>query len=401
MRSIPLEALDQAVADGVITAAQRDALVRTARRPEEPSLPSPEAGPGLNPVMVAYSVGAAIVLFAFGWFMVDRWRDLGPPGVLAIAIAFGTVLVIAARMLRTAGFPTAAGWTTVLAVLMAPMAMWALLRLTNLWPAPTTFFANEPTIQSWLWLTLELTTIAAALVALRFNRFPHLALEIAVAAALSVPALAIIVYGSEFGIRYMVEWMLHAVGTGLLAIGYAIHRRGEEKEMSNWFYLVGLTCTSLAWAFGWGDHDSARMALPVVALSALAAAVFLRRRVFFLFGILGVFAWLAYLAFDVFREVASFPVVLATFGISIILLTVLAQRRYPAILALVDSRRGGRSGTLPGDQVTALMPFVIAIVLLFVMPRFERAHARREAAEMRRLNHEAQIHRSREARPAR
>ena len=397
MRSIPLEALDQAVVDGVITSDQRDTLVGAARRREEPSRLSPEAGPGLNAVMVAYTVGAVIVLFAMGWFMIDRWRDLGPPGVLAIAIAFGAVLVIAARMLRTAGYPAAAGWTTALAVVMAPLAMWAFMRLTNLWPDPQNVFANEPTMQSWLWLTLELTTIAAALIALRFNRFPHLALEIAVAAALTVPALAIIIYGADFGLRYMSEWLLHAMGAALIAIGYAIHRRGEDKEMSNWFYLVGLSCTSIAWGFGWGEHNSTRMALPLVALAALAAAIYLRRRVFFLFGILGVFAWLGYLAFDVFREVASFPVVLATFGISVILLTVLAQRRYPAILAMVDSQRGDRSGTLPGDQMTAMIPFAISLLFLLVMPRFERDHARREAAEMRRQNHEAQLQRNREA----
>lgn len=402
MRSIPIEALDQAVADGSITTAQREAILRAAERsvPGARGRPPSEAPAGLNPVMVAYTVGALLVLFAFGWFLRDRWEDLGPPGIFAVATLFAAIFIGAARMLRSMEFPTAAGWTASLAVLMAPLAMWALLRMSGAWPDPASIPARDPVLQSWLWLTLELTAIAAALVALRFIAFPHLALEIAVAAALAAPSIAVIMHGADLGLRYMAEWVLLAVGSGLLAVGYATHRHGAEPEMPNWFYLVGLGCIAVGWMFGWGHHGWTRAALPFVALASLAAAVYLRRRAFFLFGILGVLGWLSYLAFDVFRDVASFPVVLATFGTVVILLTVLAQRRYPTVLALVDSRRGERSGTLPGDYLTALAPFALSLILLVVMPPIERRHASREAAELRRMNHAAQLRRNRDVQGA-
>lgn len=394
MRAIPPDAIEQAVAEGVITAGQRDAILSIARRGEPPSQPQPEAPRGLHPVMMAYTVGALLVLFGFGWFLRDRWHDLGPPGVLLIAIAFGAVFIVAARMLRRMGFPAAAGWSAALAVVMAPLAMWAALRLTGLWPEPASIMASEPTLQAWLALKLELTVVAAALIALRFIAFPHLGLEIAAAVALMVPSFAVIIYGPDFGHR-MTTWILHTVGFGLVAIGYAAHRRGAESELSNWFYLIGLMCVTSGWVGGWSRYDFSHAALPVVSLMSLAAAVYLRRRVFFLFGVIGLLGWLSWLAFDVFRNVAGFPVVLATFGTCVILLTVWAQRRYPALVARVEASRGDRRGTLPGDHVTATLPLVISLVLLVLLSGTERERVQQEDARMRRAMHEAALQRRR------
>lgn len=399
MRSIPVEVLEQAVADGVITAGQRDALLRAAQRPEPPSRPVPEAPRGLNAVMIAYTVGALLVLFAAGWFIRDRWQDLGPAGVLGVAIVFGGIFIVAARMLRSAGFVTAAGWTAALAVVMAPLATWAVLRIIGSWPEPGSLYSREPTLRAWNALTLELTTIAAALVAYRAISFPHLALEISAAAALTVPSLAIIMYGPDFGLQ-MTTWVLHFVGAALLAIGYATERNDQDREVAGWFYFMGLGCVAVGWASGWGGNEWTRHALPVVSFAALASAVLLNRRVFLTFGMLGVLAWLVYLAFDVFRDLASFPVILAAFGTVVILVTVLTQRRYPALVARIAEQRGDRQGTLPGDYFTALAPLAIAVVLLFAMAPAERENARRDAEQARRINREIQLRRQREMAPA-
>ena len=69
--------LDQAVAGGIITADQRDRLIALAE--------APAAGAGTErapAIMVAYATGALAVLFAFGWFLIERWQRLGPGGVL-------------------------------------------------------------------------------------------------------------------------------------------------------------------------------------------------------------------------------------------------------------------------------------------------------------------------------
>ena len=46
-----------------------------------------EARRGFNAITVAYSLGALLVLFALGWFLVDRWKVSGPVGVLGVVAA--------------------------------------------------------------------------------------------------------------------------------------------------------------------------------------------------------------------------------------------------------------------------------------------------------------------------
>jgi hypothetical protein len=393
MKHIPTEVLDQAVADGTLSPEQRLKLLTLAERHAVGD--GPEARAGLNPVSIAYSVGALLVVFGFGWFLNERWRDLGPGGVLAITVAFAAVFIVATRMLLQQGFRSAAGWTALFTSTLAPLAVWSMLQLTGVWPPAGSIYFTEPTYMAWLTLTLELAALAAGLVAYRFIAFPHLALEMAVALAITVPSLAIIFFGADFGPR-MTTWLLHSMGTGLLAIGYASHRRGAGREFANWFFLIGFICMTIGWVTGWSRYEWSHVLLPIAALLALTAAIYLHSRVFFAFGMLGMFGWLAWLAFEVFRDLASFPVILATFGTVVILLTVWAQRRYPDLVARVRADRGVQTETLPGDYVTATAPFAIAVMLLVLFSGAERERVRTEAAEMRQMQRAAALRRARE-----
>src|SRR5215217_6844818 len=73
--AVPAQALRAAVARGVITEAQHAAVLALAGM-APPAEQRGEAPRGFNWVTVAYAAGAAAVLFAFGWFLVDRWSAL-------------------------------------------------------------------------------------------------------------------------------------------------------------------------------------------------------------------------------------------------------------------------------------------------------------------------------------
>src|SRR5688572_6058133 len=89
LRMLALELAPSDAATG-----QAHALGARAPRVIEPPR---EARGGFNAITVAYSLGAMLVLFALGWFLVDRWRSLGPIGVFAVsalyAIAFAACAV--------------------------------------------------------------------------------------------------------------------------------------------------------------------------------------------------------------------------------------------------------------------------------------------------------------------
>jgi hypothetical protein len=84
--------LARGVAAGVITPAQRDALLALPALPEPAAEPTgDDARRALDGVTIAYALGAALVVFALGWFLADRWATLGPLGVLAVAAVYAAL----------------------------------------------------------------------------------------------------------------------------------------------------------------------------------------------------------------------------------------------------------------------------------------------------------------------
>ena len=116
MDALPIARLRDAVARGIISEAQLDAILRLDHDDATwPGMGSPtaagssgsnarEAPRGLNWVSFAYYTGALLVLFAFGWFLVAWWETLRAPGVLAVSLAYAALFVAAARYLLRDGF---------------------------------------------------------------------------------------------------------------------------------------------------------------------------------------------------------------------------------------------------------------------------------------------------------
>ncbi len=123
-------------------------------------------------------------------------------------------------------------------------------------------------LESLRWIPLDLATALAALAALRPVRFGILALPVAAALPLAV-AHTVPLFVDPLTIAELNSWAPLVSATMLLAAGYLVDRcTGDGEDYARWVYLPAL----------------------------------------------------------VFREVANFPVLLATFGLSVIVVTVWLQR---------------------------------------------------------------------------
>src|SRR5688500_8122895 len=139
MRTLSQDQLVDAVRRGIITPAQYDALLAM-----EPADVSPHLGPGagildvaavaemrsakepprgFNWITIIYSLGAITVMFAFGWFLVDRWKTLGPGGILAVTSVYAAVFVATGEYLRRLGFRVAGGLIPGVAVGITPLSV--------------------------------------------------------------------------------------------------------------------------------------------------------------------------------------------------------------------------------------------------------------------------------------
>ncbi|MHB1861958.1 MAG: hypothetical protein ACYCVL_03220 [Gemmatimonadaceae bacterium] len=396
---ITLDQLRQAVARGIISAEQLDALL--AARPAAPGRhAAAEAPRELNAVTIAYYVGAAAVVFAFGWFLVDRWQALGAAGVLAIAVTYAAIFAFTARFLGRLGFRTASALAALLTVMMAPVATWSLLQLAGLWYEPgalagPTYGMRVDVLETLRWIPVELATALAALVAIRRVRFAVLALPVAAVVPLVAGHLVPLVLDPDIA-REMTAWMLLVSGAALIALGYATDRRQRgDEDYAGWVYLAGLVALAIGVLSAWSYAGAIRHALPAAALALFALSLYLRRPMFLIFGAIGVVGYLAYLAFNVFRNALSFPVVLATFGVCVILLTVWLQRRYPALARQVEVAQGGRRAV---PHAALVFGGAVAVMTGLLVSRLPDAHdraadqwgrVRRTALEAHRRQHHA------------
>lgn len=357
-----IELLQRGVEQGIITGAQRASLLALEGEPA----PGRETPRGFNAITVAYGVGTLIVLFAFSWFLVDRWKVLGSGGLLGLSLLYGALFLLAARVLAREGFPTARGLAVLLAVGMTPIAAMALGQLLGIWPADAMakcgaavepFFpcVSEP-------LTLELVAAAAALLAMRFISFAPLAIPLAVAGSIIPVHLAQgwadFVWGSG-----STGWGSLLAGSLMVATAHAVDRRRTSEDYAAWFHVAAVVAGLIACTNLFEAYPELRHFTGPVALLAFVCAVYFRRRVYLAMGALVAFSYLAWLAFVVFRVTVAFPVVLAAIGLGLIVVSVWLQRRFPALVARATGSAQGPP-RFPGGYAVLLAPAILAIFML-------------------------------------
>lgn len=301
-----------------------------------------------------------------------------------MAVVYAAGFLAGARWLRRTGYPVAAGLLTLLAVVMAPLAGWALLSIAGWWWAPAR--GRFDIFDELRWVPLDLVLTLAALVALRRVRVGLLALPACAGLWLALVHLRPLLRDPWLG-HHVDPYLNVTTGLAFLAAGFAIDRRRAARRVADdpapWSHVVGLLTILVAVADLWGDVRGVPHVALLLALLSIAIGLRVARLPYVLAGAAGVLAYMGHLVGE-FRDTALFPVALALAGAAVIAMAVLLQRRYPRL------REGGRRAArpLPGGLVgpLAALGFSLAL-LLWARARaddWQRADERRWRAEMRR-----------------
>ena len=407
MRYVTEEQLVDAVRRKIISPAQYDALLQM-----EPAELPPHMAPGgglfdlattaemaasrdtprFTWITIAYYLGALTVAFAFGWFLVDRWRELGAAGIFAVTSIYALLFVVTGEFLRRQGYRVAGALVTALAIGMVPLIVWAIQNILGLWPKDAvrpygpfdSMVAGGGGRSSLNAVLIDLATVAASVLAFRRLRFGFLLAPAAIALALLPRLLVELVLGESLG-RNAEAWIFVATGIGLLTAAFAIDRRDHDRaDFAYWPYLVGVVVSLVSIAQLWERYPGMRHLMPVIGLMIIAASFTLRRMIFLAFGGVLVYAYLSWLAFDLFRSSTLFPIVLATLGLSIILAAVWVQRAYPRLVARVNAGLSDARPWLPGGYLMPAAIIVGSLVLMAVSIPGDRAYRLDMEAEMRR-----------------
>lgn len=336
--------LRKAVAAGLLEESQAEAILAFLAS-EPPQTPDAGVAPAahFDLTHVLWYGGALIIMAAMGLFTTTAFNLMGGWALFATGAAYAVGLTLFGRWLWHArNLRTPGGLLIAAAVSMVPLMIYGIQDALNLWSFDLgtqgeyrDFFA----FVNGSWLYMEIGTIVAAAIALRFYQVPFVLLVGSIALWFMSMDLAMWFtatpdsYG-EFETRRLVSMLF---GLAMIAAAWAIDlARPKGPDMSFWLHIFG------AAAF-WGGLSASsestefqRFLYLLVNIVLIGFAVYMDRRIYAVFGALGVATYLGYLAYDVFRDMILFSFALSLIGLAVIGAGLWLNRNYGRVSAALD-----------------------------------------------------------------
>ena len=337
--------LDAAVAAGLLDPELRAKLIAFAasRRGAETTDAAAAPQAKFDPVHVLYYAGALLVIGAMGLFANAAFAGLGGWALALIAVVYAAgFLWLGKRLWAKPATRTPGGLCIAVAVSMTPLAIYGVQDALGLWAAekPGGYQEFYPLING-SWVYMELVAVGAAALALFRFPFPFIVLIAAFALWFMSMDLAALIahrhapdWESDWELRLAVSKIF---GLGMIAAAWAIDLKWSARgDFAFWLHLFGaMTLWGAITAGNGGEFSKAVYCAFNIVFIALG--LFLDRRVYAVFGVIGLVMYLGHLAFDVFKDVLAFSFALSAIGLAVIFAGVFAERRRSALSALLDA----------------------------------------------------------------
>lgn len=269
---------------------------------------------------------------------------LGGWALTTIAIVYAAgFLWLGDRLWTKEETRTPGGLCIAVAVSMTPLAIYGVQDALNVWAAdkPTGYHDFYPLING-SWIYMELGAIVAAALALTRFHFPFILLVAAVALwFFSMDVAALIVHrplpnwDGDWELRLTISKI---VGLVMIAAEWTLDLKwGALGDFGFWLHLFGAMTLWGAVTSGSGD-EFGKAIYCAFNIAFIALGLFLNRRVYAVFGALGIAIYLGHLAFDVFKDVLAFSFALSAIGLAIVLAGVYLERRREVINAFIEAQ---------------------------------------------------------------
>jgi hypothetical protein len=287
--------------------------------------------------------GALIVMGAMALFTTLAFEALGGGALAIIALIYAGIFAVCGdylwhvKQLRTPG-----GLMITIAVAMVPLAVYGIQDAYGMWGDGQRFHDFHIWIRS-SFLPMELATIAASLIALRFYRFPFIVAILAFALwYLTMDLAAWILVKDDSATSY--DWMIRRritmlFGLIVLAVAWMIDlSRRNDEDFAFWLYLAGLLAFWGGLTLSDESTELGKAAYCLINVMLVLVSVFLMRRAFAVFGAFGISIYLGHLANQVFADSLAFPFALSAIGVAIIGAGLMVHRYRPAISACMSEK---------------------------------------------------------------
>lgn len=294
---------------------------------EEQSQVGSEQRKGLNFISLAYYFGGFMILLAYTIFMGLEWESLGY--TRQIVFSLGTIVVLwgIGYLFRSKGFQVAGGLLIFVGTGIFPLLVTTIQRALGIWPDTNFAYRDFYRVVAQTWIPLELISIAISIIVIWRIRFPLVTLLIAFWVwFLSMDITRWINQSSDWEFSDAEQIVSSIMGTGMLFLGVYLQRK-TKQDYSFWFYLFGhLLLFSFFSSLTLDREGILGLIYFAVYLLFVVASVWLQRRIFLVFGAIGCYGYLSYLAFQVFEGALGFVFALGGIGLLMVLSAVGYQK---------------------------------------------------------------------------
>ncbi len=316
--NITSEQLSNAAEKGIISNTQVKELLSFVRA-------HPGAGPRFDVTYILYYLGGMLAIGAMTLFMNLGWEAFGGWGIFVISCLYVVAGVSLTRTFERKQLHIPAGICAVFVVALTPLAIYGLQKGMGWW-VPDSVYRDYHRYIRWHWIFMELGTLATGTIMAWRYRYPFLLMPIATTLWYMSMDLTAMLTGGK--INQELSSMV-SVWFGLMQILLAFWvdiRSRKSADYSFWLYIFGVMTF-------WGGLSSmesssewSRFCYMLVNLGLIGMGVLLVRRIFVVFGALGITLYLGHLASTIFKDSWLFPISLTLIGFGIILLGVWWQR---------------------------------------------------------------------------
>ncbi|MFZ6749830.1 DUF2157 domain-containing protein [Undibacterium sp. Ren11W] len=285
-----------------------------------------------NGTTVLMYLGGMLAISAcslFSTLAVEKW---GMPVLLDMSLIYLLFAIAMATWLGQRGQATAAGIFATLAIALVPLAVFALQHVLGFWADAVNaeHYRDFHRWIDWRWMIMELATLMVGALMLWRFRYSFLVMPIAFTLFyMGMDIVPAILAQADASLLSDAGWLLRkkiSLVFGLVMLVAALIvdlRTRSEKDYAFWLYLFGImTFWGALSSLGNGALIGKLIYLAVNMLLILIAAM-LSRRVFAVFGGIGVAMVLGDLSWSVFKDSFAFVAVLTLLGFALITMGIL------------------------------------------------------------------------------
>ncbi len=311
--------LNKAVEQNIISPEQATKISDLAK-----NLPQ-AAGSAFNLTNVLYYFGGLLAIGAMTLFMNLGWELFGGYGIFFLSVCYAILGLALTHKFKENGYHVPAGICATFVICLTPLAIYGLQVGLGYWPDNATYSEYNYYV-SWRWLFMEFGTLIVGVILAWIYRYPFMIMPIGVTLWYMSMDITRMIDPDSFSFELGALVSLY-FGLVTLFIAFWVDiRSSKSADFAFWLYLFGVITFWMGLTCQPSGTELSRLAYFFINLVLIWIGVLLNRRVFVVFGAIGSFYYIGYLAFSLFANSYLFPVILTVLGMGIIYLGILWQK---------------------------------------------------------------------------